>query len=112
MKPRGPGARAEVPLARPPTDRPMFGETLREEIGERSNLRAALPQGRGNTGSPGVDAMTVEELPSCRKTHGSAITAQVLNGAYHPKPVKRGEIPKPGSQEQRTLGSPGCGSPV
>ena len=28
VKPRGPGARAELPLARPQAESPMFGETL------------------------------------------------------------------------------------
>lgn len=84
----------------------MFGETLMEEICERSNLRAALPRVRANRGSPGIDHMTVDELPGFLKAHGPAIKEQLLSGEYQPQPVKRVEIPKPGSPEKRKLGIP------
>jgi RNA-directed DNA polymerase len=106
VKPPGPSARAELPLARPPTETPMFGETLMEEICGRSNLRAALQRVRANKGSPGTDHMTVDELPGFLKAHWPAIKEQLLNGEYHPQPVKRVEIPKPGSPEKRKLGIP------
>lgn len=106
VKPRGPGARAELPLAKPPAERPMFGETLMEEICERNNLRTALQRVRANKGSPGIDSMTVDELPDFLKTHWPALKAQLLKGEYQPKPVKRVEIPKPGSPEKRRLGIP------
>jgi len=84
----------------------MFGETLMEEICERSNMRAALQRVRENKGSPGVDHMTVEELPGFLKEHWPAIKERLLKGEYHPQPVKRVEILKPGSQEKRKLGIP------
>jgi RNA-directed DNA polymerase len=106
VKPQGPGARAELPVAKPPTESPMFGETVMEAICERSNLRAALQRVRANKGSPGTDHMTVDELPSFLREHWPALKAQLLAGDYRPQAVKRVEIPKPGSQEKRKLGIP------
>src|SRR5882724_5679270 len=82
VKPRGPRARAELPVARPPTESPMFGETLMEEVCERHNMQAALKQVRANQGSPGSDGMSVHELPAFLKTHWPAIKEQLLGGTY------------------------------
>lgn len=106
VKPQGPGARAELPVAKAASEPPMFGETVMEAICERSNMRAALQRVRANKGSPGVDHMTVGELPNFLKEHWPAIKEQLLKGEYHPQPVRRVEIPKPGSQEKRKLGIP------
>ncbi len=35
----------------------------------RSNLQAALKRVRKNKGSPGIDGMTVEELPAHLRAH-------------------------------------------
>lgn len=56
VKPRGPGAKAELPIANPQPESPMFGADLMETICERSNLRAALKRVRSNKGSPGAAA--------------------------------------------------------
>jgi RNA-directed DNA polymerase len=106
VKPRGPGARVDSLTARQRPERPMFGETLMEEVVERRNMLAALQQVRANKGSPGVDGMTVEELPDFLKMSWPAIKEQLLQGVYQPQVVKRVEIPKPGSQEKRQLGIP------
>jgi len=106
VKPRGLGARVDSLPARQPIERPMFGESLMEEMCERGNMRAALQQVRANQGSPGIDDMRVDELPDFLKTHWLAIKEQLLQGAYQPQAIKRVEIPKPGSREQRKLGIP------
>jgi len=106
VKPRGPGARIDAFLTRLPTERPMFGENLMEEMCERGNMRAALQQVRANQGSPGIDDMRVDELPAFLKTHWLTMKEQLLQGRYHPQAIKRVEIPKPGSQEKRKLGIP------
>jgi RNA-directed DNA polymerase len=49
--------------------------------------------------------MTVDELPEYLRQHWPAIRASLLAGTYHPKPVKRVEIPKPGGGV-RKLGIP------
>src|SRR5262245_19149085 len=66
-----------------------------EEACERENCKRALARVRANKGNPGMDGMTVEELPGYLKEHWPAIREQLLRGAYRPQPVKRVEIPKP-----------------
>ena len=59
-----------------------------------------------NKGSPGVDGMTVDELPEYLKQHGLEIGEQLRNGTYRPQPVRRVEIPKPDGSGMRKLGIP------
>ena len=106
VKPRGPGAKAEVGIASQEFERLMFGEELMEAICERDNLKAALKRVRRNRGSPGVDGMTVDELPGYLKAQWLAVKARLLEGRYQPRAVKRVEIPKPGRAEKRKLGIP------
>ena len=106
VKPLGPGAKAEVCIASQEAESLMFGKQLMEDICERNNLRAALKRVRRNQGSPGVDGMTVDELPEYLKTHWLAIKASLQEGRYQPQAVRRVEIPKPGSTEKRKLGIP------
>jgi len=84
---------------RPGTDR------LMEEVVQRGNAKAALKRVRQNKGSPGVDGMTVDELPEYLAEHWEAIREELLAGSYQPKPVKRQEIPKSGGGV-RELGIP------
>jgi RNA-directed DNA polymerase len=74
---------------------PAIGEQLMEEVCERENCKQALSRVKANKGSPGVDGMTVNDLPGYLKQHWPAIREQLLSGAYEPQPVKRVEIPKP-----------------
>jgi RNA-directed DNA polymerase len=66
-----------------------------EEVCERGNCKRALKRVKANKGSPGVDGMTVRELPGFLQEHWPAIREQLLSGTYKPQPVKRVEIPKP-----------------
>ena len=68
---------------------------LMEQIIGRENLVRALHRVQRNQGSPGVDGLTVEELPASLKQHWVAIREQLLAGTYQPSVVKRVEIPKP-----------------
>jgi len=68
---------------------------LMEEVCERENCKRALKRVKANKGSPGVDGMTVRELPGFLQEHWPAIREQLLSGTYKPQPVKRVEIPKP-----------------
>ena len=79
--------------------------TLMEEVVRRENLLFALKRVRANKGSPGVDGMTVEELPGYLKEHWPRIREELLCGDYIPQPVKRVTIPKPGGGT-RELGVP------
>src|SRR5688572_30770461 len=78
---------------------------LMERVCERSNLQAALKRVRKNKGSPGIDAMTVDELPDYLRTHWSGLREQMLAGTYQPAAVREQLIPK-GGGEMRKLGIP------
>lgn len=67
---------------------------LMERVVERRNLEAALKRVRQNKGSPGVDGMTVDELPKYLAENWLTLRAQLLEGSYQPKPVREVEIPK------------------
>ena len=70
-------------------------EKLMEEVCEWENCLQALKRVKANKGKPGIDGMTVEELPEYLKEHWLTIRGQLLAGNYKPQPVKRVEIPKP-----------------
>ena len=72
---------------------------------ERANLQRALKQVRQNQGAPGIDGMTVEDLPAYLRDHWREIRAQLEAGSYCPQPVRRVEIPKPDGRK-RLLGIP------
>ena len=74
---------------------PARTNRLMEEVCERENRRAALKRVRANKGSPGIDGMTVDELPEYLEQHWPAIREQLLSGTYEPTPVLRVEIDKP-----------------
>lgn len=84
---------------------PVCLPNLLERALERSNMFRALRRVRRNQGAPGVDGMTVEELPGYLRTHWPAIRESLLKGSYRPQPVLRKEIPKPGGGA-RELGIP------
>ena len=81
-------------------------ERLMEEVCELDNCKQALQRVKANKGSPGVDGMTVDELPEYLKQHELEIGEQLRNGTYQPQPVKRVEIPKPDGSGVRKLGIP------
>ncbi|MFZ0859302.1 MAG: group II intron reverse transcriptase/maturase [Candidatus Sulfotelmatobacter sp.] len=85
---------------------PASTNQLMEEICERENLKRALQRVKANKGSPGIDGMTVEELPGYLQQHWPAIREQLLSGTYEPKPVRRVEIAKLDGGGMRKLGIP------
>src|SRR6202040_4079121 len=96
----------ESPSAVSEPERPANTRRTMEDVCERANLKKALRQVRSNKGSAGVDGMTVDQLGDYLKQHWPAIRGQLLNGTYEPKPVRRGEIPKPDAGGGRKLGIP------
>ena len=98
-----------------PPDEPVAGSNghpesippcaLLVQVLDRANLQRALKQVRRNKGVPGIDGMTVEELPEYLKHHWLEIRAQLETGHYRPSPVKRVDIPK-GDGKTRPLGIP------
>jgi RNA-directed DNA polymerase len=99
------GEGTEPRVAKREAEGPAAVERLMEEVCERENLKQALRRVQANRGSPGVDGMTVEELPGHLKEHWPAIRDQLLSGIYQPQPVKRVEIRKE-SGGMRKLGIP------
>lgn len=77
-----------------------------EAVVERENMWQALRQVERNSGAPGVDKMTVAQLRPYLREHWQRIKAELLADDYHPQPVLKVEIPKPGSKGMRTLGIP------
>ncbi|HVH72369.1 MAG TPA: hypothetical protein VNB49_14835 [Candidatus Dormibacteraeota bacterium] len=96
----------ETPVAKRKAESLAGTERLMEEVCEWDNCKQALQRVKANKGSPGVDGMTVDELPEYLKQHGLEIGEQLRNGTYQPQPVKRVEIPKPDGQGVRKLGIP------
>ena len=98
-----------------PPDEPVAGSdgqpesipprALLAQVLDRANLQRALKQVRRNQGAPGIDGMTVDELPEYLKHHWVDIRAQLETGHYRPQPVKRVDIPK-GDGKTRPLGIP------
>jgi len=78
---------------------------LMGKVVSRRNLQAALRRVRRNKGSPGIDGMTVGELPEYLRRYWPRIREQLLAGTYQPAPVKRQQIPKSGGGV-RELGIP------
>lgn len=78
---------------------------LMEQIVERTNMQAALKKVKQNKGGPGIDGMTVGELPNYLKREWERHRGELLTGTYQPQAVKRKTIPKPGGGE-RELGIP------
>ena len=87
------------------TASPVEEEQLMEKVVERGNLLTAFRNVKRNGGSPGIDGMTVKELPEYLKRRWPKIRRQLLSGTYVPLPVRRVEIPKPGGGI-RQLGIP------
>lgn len=105
VKPQGSNARVEAPLTGSGNERLGSSSDLMERVCERQNLRAALKRVRQNAGSPGIDGMTVEQLPDHLRMHWPRLREDLLGGRYQPQPVRRVAIPKPGGGE-RELGIP------
>ena len=82
----------------------MSGALLARVL-ERENLQRALKRVRQNKGAPGIDGMSVDELPEHLKHHWPQIKAELLAGRDRPQPVRRVEIPKPDGRK-RQLGIP------
>lgn len=95
----------EATSAMPGPERSGLEYALMERVLEGGNLRRALKRVQQNGGSPGVDGLTVEELPAYLKRHWLTMREQVLTGRYQPSAVRRVEIPKPGGGV-RLLGIP------
>ena len=51
------------------TESPAIGEQLMEEVCERENCKQAMARVKANKGNPGVNGMTVHDLPGYLQQH-------------------------------------------
>lgn len=79
---------------------------LIEKILNRENIEEAIKEVRRNHGAPGIDEMTVDELPEYFDRNYERIVEEIKTKTYKPKPVRRVYIPKPNSDKKRPLGIP------
>jgi retron-type reverse transcriptase len=81
----------------------LYSHVARSDI-----LWRAWSDVRSNSGAPGVDGVTIDDI----EAGGVSVFLQhladlVTSGSYRPSPLRRVEIPKPGrSGETRPLGIP------
>lgn len=80
-------------------------DRLMEEVVAWGNIGKAIQRVRQNRGSPGVDGMTVDEMPPYLAKAWGGLRAQLLAGTYQPQPVRKHDIPKKGGGV-RELGIP------
>jgi len=103
--PTAPCGGSETFTAKRVSENPALPQQLMEEVCAYDNCVQALKRVKANKGSPGIDGMTVEQLPGHLKAHWPAIREQLLAGTYKPQPGKRVEIAKPDGG-MRQLGIP------
>ena len=80
-------------------------DNLMMRILERNNVAQAWQRVKSNKGVPGSDGMTLDDFPVYAREHWHEIRQSLLDGSYHPRPVRRVVIPKPRGGE-RKLGVP------
>ncbi len=89
------GGDAESVVAKREPERRAIIGSLMEAVCERDNLKKALRRVKANKGSPGIDGMTVEQLPDYLRAHWPRHREELRQSTYTPSPVRRVEIPKP-----------------
>jgi RNA-directed DNA polymerase len=97
--------RGEASVGASGTATPVGAARVRERVGERGKLLAALRRVKRHGGSPGRDGRTVEAFPGSLREQWPQSRDALVAGTYRPQPVKRVEIPKPGGGV-RKLGLP------
>ena len=105
QKPRVAGRGAANVTGRKAFHWPEAATGLMEKIISRGNMMAAYSRVVANKGAPGVDAMPVTALKGYVQEEWPRIKEELLAGTYHPQPVRKVEIPKPGGGT-RMLGIP------
>jgi len=104
-KPREKGRGAANVTGRKAAHWPEAATGLMEKIVSRGNMMAAYSRVMRNKGAPGVDEMPVTALKGYLQEEWPRIKEELLAGTYHPQPVRKVEIPKPGGGT-RMLGIP------
>jgi RNA-directed DNA polymerase len=103
--PRRDAQEVEAVTATAEPENPACTAHLMEAICDPDNIETALRAVVRNKGAPGIDGITVKQLPSILKARWPEIEEQLLQGRYQPQPVRRVRIPKPAGGT-RNLGIP------
>ena len=90
--PRRNGQEVETIVATAEPESPASTEHLMEAICDPDNIEAALDAVVRNKGAPGIDGITVKQLPDILKARWPEIEEQLLQGRYQPQPVRRVRI--------------------
>lgn len=80
--------------------------TLYDKVMSRQNLYSSAMKVTGKQSAAGVDQQTVDEFFAQRLPEIDHLQQELKDESYRPLPVRRVEIPKPGSNEKRPLGIP------
>ena len=70
------------------------------------NLLSAFQEVKRKRGGAGVDHQTIKMFERDLMANLRKLSAEMANGTYRPRAIKRTWIPKPGSREKRPLGIP------
>ena len=87
------------------TNRAKQTEGLLEQILTDENFERAYRQVKKNKGAGGIDGMQVDELLPYLRENQKKLVQTLRDGKYHPRPVRRVEIPKENGKT-RKLGIP------
>jgi RNA-directed DNA polymerase len=79
---------------------------LIDKVWSERNLFASYTKVAENQGAPGVDQVTVEAFAQQLETQLTNLKTALHEGTYQPQLIRRTYIPKPDSNEQRSLGIP------
>jgi RNA-directed DNA polymerase len=80
--------------------------SLIDKVASERTLGMAWEKVRTNAGACGVDRISVEFFAKDSQNRLLAVRERLRKNTYRPKPIRRVEIPKPGSKEKRPLGIP------
>lgn len=80
--------------------------SLSDKVYSPRCLTAAALKVEAKGGAAGVDHVSVTAFGDRREAEVAKLSEQLRSGVYHPQPVKRVHIPKPGTKETRPLGIP------
>ena len=80
--------------------------SLIDKVGAKKTLEAVWQQVRRNRGAGGIDGVSIERFAASAERILAELESEIKGGRYQPAPVRRCLIPKPGTQEKRTLGIP------
>src|SRR4051794_25305192 len=87
--PRSGAQEVEAVMARAEPESPASTNHLMEAICASDNIEAAVAAVVRNKGAPGIDGITVKQLPEVLKARWPEMKRQLLQGRYQPQPVRR-----------------------